>query len=215
MRSEFNYSSELAVGAYQVGKTYRIYSSAWERFQGHFLEAVPKPSAILRSLAEKHAKSLGKEFQALHDITLEIRKGESVGIIGRNGSGGQALDPPAGGIREVAETIVEACLPALPELELDRLQDEPAPVGRPRYVLDTLEPLRCLDVEPVQLLARVRDDRALRRRPGSDPAVPAPRGEVDVGIFGREPLHRAPDPDLAFELWPEEDHGRCRVGIQL
>jgi lipopolysaccharide transport system ATP-binding protein len=91
MRSEFNYSSELAVGAYQVGKTYRIYSSAWERFQGHFLEAVPKPSAILRSLAEKHAKSLGKEFQALHDITLEIRKGESVGIIGRNGSGKSTL----------------------------------------------------------------------------------------------------------------------------
>jgi lipopolysaccharide transport system ATP-binding protein len=91
MPSNHSNQGDLAVGVYRVGKTYRIYSSAWERFQGHFLEAAPKPTGLLRKMASNHVGSLGHEFQALHDITLEIRKGESVGIIGRNGSGKSTL----------------------------------------------------------------------------------------------------------------------------
>jgi len=91
MPSNHSNQGDLAVGVYRVGKTYRIYSSAWERFQGHFLEAVPKPTGLLRKMATNHVGSLGHEFEALHDITLEIQKGESVGIIGRNGSGKSTL----------------------------------------------------------------------------------------------------------------------------
>jgi lipopolysaccharide transport system ATP-binding protein len=91
MPSNDPHQGGLAIGVYRVGKTYRIYSSAWERFQGHFLEAAPKPTGLLRKLAARHAGSLGREFEALHDITLEIHKGESVGIIGRNGSGKSTL----------------------------------------------------------------------------------------------------------------------------
>lgn len=91
MPSNHSNQGDLAVGVYRVGKTYRIYSSAWERFQGHFLEAAPKPTGLLRKMASNHVGSLGHEFQALHDITLEIKKGESVGVIGRNGSGKSTL----------------------------------------------------------------------------------------------------------------------------
>jgi lipopolysaccharide transport system ATP-binding protein len=84
-------SNGPAIGVYQVGKTYRVYDSSWDRLRGHLLEAMPKPTAWLREKVRGWLSNIGREFRALEDITLEIQPGESVGIIGRNGSGKSTL----------------------------------------------------------------------------------------------------------------------------
>ncbi|AKL95657.1 ABC-type antimicrobial peptide transport system, ATpase component [Clostridium aceticum] len=67
-------------------------------------------SEIMISLRDikKVYKSMGEEVQALHSITLDIKKGESVSVMGHSGSGKStllsiigALNPPTSGIIEI------------------------------------------------------------------------------------------------------------------
>lgn len=67
-------------------------------------------SEIMISLRDitKTYKSMGDEVQALHSVTLDIKKGESVSVMGHSGSGKStllsiigALNPPTSGIIEI------------------------------------------------------------------------------------------------------------------
>lgn len=69
-------SSEFAVEINGFGKCYQIYD---------------KPSDRLKQMFFRGKRRYYKEFWALKDINLKIRKGETVGIIGRNGSGKSTL----------------------------------------------------------------------------------------------------------------------------
>lgn len=75
MSSE-NTNSEYAVEANGLGKCYQIYD---------------KPSDRLKQMLVRGRKHYYKEFWALKDISFTIKKGETVGIIGRNGSGKSTL----------------------------------------------------------------------------------------------------------------------------
>jgi lipopolysaccharide transport system ATP-binding protein len=80
MSSENHSSSALAgevmISATDLGKCYHIY---------------PKPSyRLLQALVGRH-KTLYQQFWALRDVNLEVRRGETLGIIGRNGSGKSTL----------------------------------------------------------------------------------------------------------------------------
>ena len=65
-------SSEIAISTRDLGKAYQIYR---------------KPIDRLKQMAFRGRRRFYEEFWALRDITVEVHQGETVGIIGRNGSG--------------------------------------------------------------------------------------------------------------------------------
>jgi lipopolysaccharide transport system ATP-binding protein len=69
-------SSEVVALARGLGKRYDIHDSPHQRL----LQYLWPP-----------ARRLGREFWALRGVNIEIRRGETIGIIGRNGSGKSTL----------------------------------------------------------------------------------------------------------------------------
>ncbi|MGY5332431.1 ABC transporter ATP-binding protein [Pseudomonas protegens] len=77
-------SSEIAIKVENLSKCYQIYEQPRDRLKQAIYPKIQK----LFGLTEKQYFS---EFWALRDISFEVKKGESVGIIGRNGSGKSTL----------------------------------------------------------------------------------------------------------------------------
>ena len=69
-------SSDFAVKVENLSKCYQIYD---------------KPHDRLLQMLARHRKKFYREFRALEDVSFEVKKGETVGIIGRNGSGKSTL----------------------------------------------------------------------------------------------------------------------------
>lgn len=69
-------SSDIVISVENVSKMYQIYSKPSDR--------------MLQMILGSH-RQLYKEFWALNDISFEVRRGETIGVIGRNGSGKSTL----------------------------------------------------------------------------------------------------------------------------
>jgi lipopolysaccharide transport system ATP-binding protein len=76
--------SDIAISVQNLSKCYQIYDNPRDRLKQFVM---PR----LRRIAGKETKQYYREFWALKDVSFKIKKGETVGIIGRNGNGKSTL----------------------------------------------------------------------------------------------------------------------------
>lgn len=76
--------NDIAIRVSNLSKCYHIYDTPRDRLKQFVLPRVQRTFG-------KQARNYFKEFWALKDISFEVKKGETVGIIGRNGSGKSTL----------------------------------------------------------------------------------------------------------------------------
>ena len=77
-------SEDIAIRVSNLGKCYQIYDAPRDRLK----QFVVPP--LQRLIGQSH-KQYFREFWALKDVSFEVRKGETIGVIGRNSSGKSTL----------------------------------------------------------------------------------------------------------------------------
>ena len=77
-------SSDVIISAENLGKLYQIYNAPRDRLKQFIMPRMYR-------LAGQIPKQYFREFWALKGVSFAVRKGECLGIIGRNGCGKSTL----------------------------------------------------------------------------------------------------------------------------
>jgi lipopolysaccharide transport system ATP-binding protein len=86
-------SDDIAVSVHNVSKRYLLYDRPQDRLK--------------QSLFWRFGKSYGHEFWALRDVSFEVKRGETLGIIGKNGSGKSTLLQMIAGTLQPTEGAID------------------------------------------------------------------------------------------------------------
>ena len=77
-------SDDLAVSVRGLGKSYQIYDRPADRLKQFVMPRLQRRAGV-------QVRQYFREFWALRDVSFEIPRGSTVGIVGRNGSGKSTL----------------------------------------------------------------------------------------------------------------------------
>lgn len=77
-------SSDVVITIKNLSKSYQIYEQPRDRLKQFILPSVQR-------LVGMQPKQYCRDFWALRDISFEVRRGETIGVLGRNGSGKSTL----------------------------------------------------------------------------------------------------------------------------
>ena len=99
-------ADDLSICVSKLSKRYEIYETPRDRLKQFIL---PR----LQGLAGQQVEEYFRGFWALQDVSFEVKKGETLGIIGRNGSGKSTLlqmicgtlNPTAGKIQTIGRVV--------------------------------------------------------------------------------------------------------------
>ena len=77
-------SNDIAICVTNLSKRYQIYNAPRDRLKQFVLPRISR-------MAGREPRQYYREFSALDDISFNVKKGETIGIIGRNGAGKSTL----------------------------------------------------------------------------------------------------------------------------